>query len=145
MKSKKIVTFLLVISLLIIFAQNTSAKVESTINLKKIKGYTEYKIGGSDYGFVSLLEFPINHNFIGGKISYERDYRYEFSLYTNLTEKAGKMKDSDWIYDFGIEGNYYYVDSNFQYIIKIRFGELFLIIIHYFIHIYGLLFIHLQL
>lgn len=112
MKAKKLIISLVIILLIFTLTQNVSANPSSSINMKKIKGYTEYEIGGNDYGFTSLLEFPLDHNFIGGTISFRKNYIYKLSLYTNLTEKAGKMKDSDWIYDYGDEGKDIYSESD---------------------------------
>lgn len=66
---------------------------------EKMTGDTSYQISGE--GWKSLLEFPLDIKLV--TITYQQrfnnDYELGLNYKTNLTEEAGTMKDSDWIYN----------------------------------------------
>ena len=113
--SKSYIIMFIFVIFVFLFTGSINAELEGSLDLKRIKGYTQYEIGGSYYGFSSLLEFPLNHNFIGGKLKSDilnSNFQYKISGFTNITKKFGKMKDSDWIYNFGAEGKDIYSESD---------------------------------
>ena len=102
-----IMNIILFIFLIFVFSFSTYAQVTSEIEIMNLKGYTQYEIGGYLYGFRSLLEFPFDSNFIGGSLQYQKEDsngNIQLSAWTNLKGKAGYMEDSDWLYDYGVEG-----------------------------------------
>lgn len=109
---KAVIVCIFIFIFLITFYVNSYACISTEFNFKKLMGQTEYSI--SDYSFKSLLEFPLNSYLLGGKLIFKSDSSINVivSGWHNLTEDAGIMKDSDWLYGYGVIGKDIYSESD---------------------------------
>ena len=77
-----------------------------TVSPKLATGHTSYVIQGEQSGgFKSELVFPIEVSGIEFDYFLKLDKKWvsalNFKISRNLTEEAGKFKDSDWLYSYG--------------------------------------------
>lgn len=101
-----------VVVVLTIVFRGLSASAESRISatLDVLNGFTQYQIdiedgAGNPWGR-SLLEFPLSNAFLGLNYSQPILTGWEFkgSVSKNVTEDAGALEDSDWIYIYEESG-----------------------------------------
>jgi outer membrane protease len=91
----------------IVIPEHSLLKFDFSAGLGRLGGDTTYQIGGTvvdpsasyNYHFpISELEFPLDVYMISveGSIEFAEKWKISVGLKKNITDDAGKMKDSDW-------------------------------------------------